>query len=153
MTKELLISKELSLPLDFVVERIQFLGRADKAMSSATQEICLPADPNGIVLNADEQPAAWSRPMNKSLAEVEREHILNIFAASIDTVIQATSTVTAAASNKTIDRLYTGYVRLDKSANISNATGVGSATDSVPGAVITNSYTARDSPLEYARAA
>ena len=54
-----------------------------------------------------------------------------------DTVIRATSTVTPAANNRTIDRLYTGFVRLVKSYTVSNSTGVGGATDAVPGAVIT----------------
>jgi hypothetical protein len=54
-----------------------------------------------------------------------------------DTVIRATSTVTPASFNRTIDRLYTGFVRLDKSFSVSNSTGVGGATDPVPGAVIT----------------
>lgn len=56
-----------------------------------------------------------------------------------DTVIRATSGVTPAASNRTIDRLYTGFVRLVKSHTVSNSTGVGGATDAVPGAVITYS--------------
>ncbi len=54
-----------------------------------------------------------------------------------DTVIRATSTATPGASNDTIDRLYTGFVRLDKSVTITNGTGVGGASDPVPGAVIT----------------
>ncbi len=58
-----------------------------------------------------------------------------------DTVIRVTSTVTPAAFNKTIDRLYTGFVRLDKSSSVSNSTGVGGATDPVPGAVITYTVT------------
>lgn len=58
-----------------------------------------------------------------------------------DTVIRATSTVTPASSNRTIDRLYTGFVRLVKSVSVSNSTGVGGATDAVPGAVITYSIT------------
>jgi hypothetical protein len=58
-----------------------------------------------------------------------------------DTVIRATSTVTPAASNKTINRLYTGFVRLDKSSSVSNSTGVGGATDPVPGALITYTVT------------
>ncbi len=53
-----------------------------------------------------------------------------------DTVIRATSGNTAATFNETIDRLYTGYVRLDKTATVTNGTGVGGATDPVPGAVI-----------------
>src|SRR6185436_14703958 len=58
-----------------------------------------------------------------------------------DTVIRVTSTVTPAAFNRTIDRLYTGFVRLDKASSVSNSTGVGGATDPVPGAVITYNIT------------
>ncbi|MFN2454800.1 MAG: beta strand repeat-containing protein [Pyrinomonadaceae bacterium] len=54
-----------------------------------------------------------------------------------DTVVRATSTNTPANYNETIDRIYTGFLRMDKTATISNTTGVGSATDPVPGAVIT----------------
>ncbi len=56
-------------------------------------------------------------------------------------VIRATSGATPAASNSTIDRLYTGFVRLDKAYSVSNGTGVGGATDAVPGAVITYNIT------------
>lgn len=58
-----------------------------------------------------------------------------------DTVIRATSGNTNSSTNDTIDRLYTGFVRLDKVATVSNATGVGGATDAVPGAVITFAIT------------
>ncbi len=58
-----------------------------------------------------------------------------------DSIIRATSGNTPAANNKTIDRLYTGFVRLDKSSSVSNSTGVGGATDPVPGAVITYTIT------------
>jgi hypothetical protein len=58
-----------------------------------------------------------------------------------DTVIRVTSTITPAANNKTIDRLYTGFIRLDKAFTVANATGVGAATDPVPGAVITYNIT------------
>jgi hypothetical protein len=54
-----------------------------------------------------------------------------------DTVIRATSGNTNTQWNETIDRVYTGFVRLVKSATVSNSTGVGGATDAVPGAVIT----------------
>jgi len=57
------------------------------------------------------------------------------------TVIRATSGATPTASNSTIDRLYTGFVRLDKTFSVSNGTGVGGATDPVPGAVITYNIT------------
>jgi hypothetical protein len=58
-----------------------------------------------------------------------------------DTQIRVTSGNTPAANNKTIDRLYTGFVRLDKAFTVANATGVGGATDPVPGAVITYNVT------------
>ncbi|MDH3492677.1 MAG: hypothetical protein OEM82_03940, partial [Acidobacteriota bacterium] len=51
-------------------------------------------------------------------------------------VIRATSTITPAAFNETIDRLYTGALRMTKSYTVVNSTGVGGATDAVPGAVI-----------------
>jgi hypothetical protein len=58
-----------------------------------------------------------------------------------DTIVRATSVATPTASNRTIDRLYTGFVRLDKAYSVANATGVGGATDAVPGAVITYNIT------------
>jgi hypothetical protein len=58
-----------------------------------------------------------------------------------ETIIRATSGITSSATNDTIDRLYTGFVRLDKTATVANATGVGAATDAVPGAVITFAIT------------
>lgn len=65
----------------------------------------------------------------------------NTVLTGFDTVIRATSTATPAANNRTIDRLYTGFVRLVKSHIVTNSTGVGGATDAVPGAVITYSIT------------
>ena len=58
-----------------------------------------------------------------------------------DTIIRVTSVATPAANNKTIDRLYTGFIRLDKAFTVANGTGVGAATDPVPGAVITYTIT------------
>ncbi len=58
-----------------------------------------------------------------------------------DSIIRATSVATPAAFNKTIDRLYTGFIRMDKAFTVANATGVGAATDPVPGAVITYTIT------------
>jgi len=58
-----------------------------------------------------------------------------------DTIVRVTSGTTPAANNKTIDRLYTGFVRIDKAFTVANATGVGGATDPVPGAVITYNIT------------
>jgi hypothetical protein len=56
--------------------------------------------------------------------------------AGYDTVIRATSTVDNTKTNDTIDRLYTGFLKLDKSFVVDNQTGVGGATDAVPGATI-----------------
>jgi hypothetical protein len=52
------------------------------------------------------------------------------------TTIRASSGITPANTNDTIDRLYTGFIRLDKTAIVTNGTGVGGATDAVPGAEI-----------------
>jgi hypothetical protein len=51
-----------------------------------------------------------------------------------DSIIQATSGNTPASTNQTINRLYTGFVRLDKTATVVDASGNPSAT--VPGATI-----------------
>jgi len=69
------------------------------------------------------------------------EPVGNAVLTGYDTVIRATSNATPAALNRTIDRLYTGFVRLDKAYSVNNATGVGGATDAVPGAVITYNIT------------
>ncbi|MBS1807494.1 MAG: hypothetical protein JST84_04815 [Acidobacteria bacterium] len=53
-----------------------------------------------------------------------------------DTIIKATSTNDPTKSNNTIDRIYTGYLKLVKTSSISNSTGIGAATDPVPGAQI-----------------
>lgn len=58
--------------------------------------------------------------------------VLNGFAS----IIRATSGNTNTNSNDTIDRLYTGFLRLQKSAQVFNSTGVGGASDPVPGADI-----------------
>jgi len=58
-----------------------------------------------------------------------------------DTVICARSTQTPAASNDTIDRLYTGFVQLEKTVKVINATGTGGPNDVVPGAMIEFSVT------------
>ncbi|MDQ1612400.1 MAG: hypothetical protein QOG00_2331 [Pyrinomonadaceae bacterium] len=51
-----------------------------------------------------------------------------------DSIIQAASGNTPANTNRTIDRLYTGFVRLDKTATVVDAAGNPSAT--IPGATI-----------------
>ncbi len=58
-----------------------------------------------------------------------------------DTVIRATSANTVTSTNDTIDRVYTGFVWLNKSVIVDNGTGVGGAIDAVPGAVITFTIT------------
>jgi hypothetical protein len=57
------------------------------------------------------------------------------------TTIRASSTVSPGASNRTIDRAYTGFLQLTKTASVANGTGVGGATDAVPGAIITYAIT------------
>jgi hypothetical protein len=80
---------------------------------------------------------ASSAPINVRVTAPAGQTVLTGF----DTIIRATSTVTPAAFNKTIDRLYTGFIRLDKAFTVANATGVGAATDPVPGAVVTYTIT------------
>lgn len=59
-------------------------------------------------------------------------------------VIRSTSTVTPTAYNETIDRFYTGFLRMDKTSQIFNNTGVGGANDPVPGAEIEYTITYRN---------
>jgi hypothetical protein len=58
-----------------------------------------------------------------------------------DTVIRATSGNTSTEWNQTIDRVYTGFIRLVKTATVNNPTTVGGANDPVPGAIITYAIT------------
>jgi hypothetical protein len=51
-----------------------------------------------------------------------------------DTVIRAMSTITPSATNDTIDRLYTGFIRLEKTVTVKNSTGAGGPNDPVAGA-------------------
>ena len=53
-----------------------------------------------------------------------------------EVVIRATSQATNTNTNDTIDRLYTGFLRLTKSYQVFNSTGVGGPSDAVPGADI-----------------
>ncbi|MET0646148.1 MAG: hypothetical protein ABW208_05965 [Pyrinomonadaceae bacterium] len=52
------------------------------------------------------------------------------------TTVRATSGVTPASSNDTRDNYYTGFLKLVKSSQVFNSTGVGGASDAVPGADI-----------------
>jgi hypothetical protein len=56
--------------------------------------------------------------------------------AGYGSVIRATSGITPQNFNETIDRLFTGFIRADKTVTVTNSTGVGNATDAVPGAII-----------------
>lgn len=64
-----------------------------------------------------------------------------------DTVIRATSGNTNTQWNETIDRVYTGFIRLVKAVSVVNNTGVGNgpadagADDAVPGAMIVYAIT------------
>jgi hypothetical protein len=53
-----------------------------------------------------------------------------------DTVIRVTSTINPSVTDETIDRLYTGFIRIDRTATIINSTGHGGANDAGPGAEI-----------------
>jgi hypothetical protein len=64
----------------------------------------------------------------------------NAVLSSFGTVIHAVSGITTANTNDTIDRLYTGFIRLTKSAVVLNSNlAKGASTDAVPGARITYS--------------
>jgi hypothetical protein len=62
--------------------------------------------------------------------------------AGYDTVITVCSVTDPLVTNNTIDRLFPGYLVLNKTAVVSNGTGVGGATDPVPGADINYTITA-----------
>lgn len=55
---------------------------------------------------------------------------------SFSTVVQAESLLSAGTTNQTVDRFFAGFLQLDKTATVTNATGVGGPTDPVPGAEI-----------------
>ena len=65
----------------------------------------------------------------------------NTVLTGFDTFIRATSGNTPTVFNSTINRLYTGFVRLDKVSTVSNPTTNGGPTDPVPGATITYAVT------------
>jgi hypothetical protein len=50
--------------------------------------------------------------------------------------VRATSGLSTAQSNDTRDNLYTGFLKLVKASQVFNSTGIGAATDAVPGAAI-----------------
>ncbi|HJR08739.1 MAG TPA: hypothetical protein VJ842_15875 [Pyrinomonadaceae bacterium] len=51
-----------------------------------------------------------------------------------DNIIQAASGNTPASTNRTIDRLYTGFIRLDKTVSVIDASG--NPSDTIPGAIL-----------------
>ncbi|MGZ5434583.1 MAG: hypothetical protein ACXWID_03480 [Pyrinomonadaceae bacterium] len=55
---------------------------------------------------------------------------------AFETVIRATSTVSPVVTNETINRIYTGFIRLENAQAIENQTGVGGPADAVPGAQV-----------------
>ena len=60
---------------------------------------------------------------------------------AFETIIRATSTVSPAVTNETINRIYTGFIRLEYGQAIVNRTGVGGPADTVPGAQVEFSIT------------
>jgi hypothetical protein len=59
-----------------------------------------------------------------------------------DTVVRATSGIDNTQANNTIDRLFTGFIRLEKSVSVSNPDPTkGGPNDPVPGAVLTYTIT------------
>jgi hypothetical protein len=60
---------------------------------------------------------------------------------AFETIIRATSTVSPAVTNETINRIYTGFIRLEYVQAIVNRTGVGGPADTVPGAQVDFSIT------------
>jgi hypothetical protein len=78
-----------------------------------------------------------SANINVRITEPSGKTVLTAY----DSIIRATSAVTTSSNNKTIDRLYTGFIQLDKGSSVTNGTGVGGASDPVPGAVITMTIT------------
>ena len=55
---------------------------------------------------------------------------------AFSTVMQAESLLSAGTTNQTVDNFFAGFLRLDKTATVTNATGVGGPADPVPGAEI-----------------
>ena len=60
---------------------------------------------------------------------------------AFETVIRATSTVSPAVTNETINRIYTGFIRLEYGQAIVNHTGVGGPSDAGPGSQVEFSIT------------
>jgi hypothetical protein len=61
-----------------------------------------------------------------------------------NTVIRATSNTTPSSTNDTYDIVWAGFLQLTKTVSVNNTTGIGGATDAVPGADITYTITYRN---------
>jgi DNA-binding NtrC family response regulator len=81
VASKLLLSDEISLPRDFVIERIAFVGRSAQTDARQTLEVrdLLFLD-RGQPAAEPEHPVAPSseKPSTLTLAELEREHILRV---------------------------------------------------------------------------
>jgi hypothetical protein len=125
---------------------VQNIGTGDDAFM-----ITVPSAPEGfrIEISLDEGVTyaaldAWNRnatvPVSHGAAAIFFVRVsapagLKVLT-GFDTVIRAMSTITPTATNDTIDRLYTGFVRLEKTVTVNNATGAGGPNDPVSGAEI-----------------
>ena len=117
--------------------------------STDTFTLTAPSVPAGFTVAVSTNPAGpfttISGGSSFTLVPLARNSDVNVYVrvdapaaqqilTGFDSVIQAASANTPASTNRTIDRLYTGFVRLDKSVTVVDATGNPSAT--VPGAII-----------------
>ncbi|HEX8128124.1 MAG TPA: hypothetical protein VF527_03415 [Pyrinomonadaceae bacterium] len=117
--------------------------------STDTFTITAPSVPAGFTVGVSTNPAGPFTTISGggsfALAPLARNTDVNVYVrvdapagqqilTGFDSVIQAASGTTPANTNQTIDRLYTGFVRLDKTATVVDADGNPSAT--IPGAII-----------------
>jgi hypothetical protein len=96
---------------------------------------------NGVATGSPVPPIAIAFGLSSDYTVAVTLPLGNLVLTGYNTVIRATSTNTNTSTNDTIDRVYTGFVWLDKAATVSNLTGVGGLTDPVPGATITFAIT------------
>ena len=109
-----------------------------------------PTVPSGFTVEVSENCASYttisgggSLTTSSIPAQTDQNYCVRVTAPAgstaytpFSTIIRAQSVTDATAINDTIDRLYTGFVVTNKTATVSNTTGVGSPTDPVPGADI-----------------
>lgn len=115
-----------------------FLISAPSAPDGFTVEISINDGDNYITLSPSRPqvnlPLAY-RAAAMVLVRISAPAELRILT-GFDTVIRATSTAMPSAANDTIDRLYTGFIRLDKSATVTDAGIAISSVMATPGAEI-----------------